>query len=228
MGIAWELIHTKFLCFLNSPSQTLTEMAATKVLTPTTTMLGKAPSPPVMTLPGLTDCLYTETPAPTIQGRVMMALNKTASELSVKNFTIGSQDHGARLVKDGSVQDAKRKLEAGIMKEKREKRIETSRKPTIATPNIKRARNGDDEWDGLQDVQEGAPSPRTPVRAGRRLQTPKNSFLVHQTPEQRRRQLQRPINSQLDMSASPVRRNQHPMRDCKHGTARTGDQTGHV
>ena len=74
----------------------------------------------------------------------------------------------------------------------------------IATPNSKRVRNREDEWDGLQDVQEGASSPRTPVRAGRKLQTPMHSFLVYQTPEQRRKQLQKPVHSQPDMSASPL------------------------
>ena len=121
-------------------------------------------------------------------------------------FTIGSEMGG---MQEGGVQEAKRKLEAVMKRERRdrerEEQLERARQPLMVTPNSKRARGREDDW---EDLPSSSPSPRTPVRAGRRLQTPLNLYLVPQTPEERRKQLQKPGNRNPDMSAlsSPVLR----------------------
>ena len=61
----------------------------------------------------------------------------------------------------------------------------------LATPNTKRGRG------------QAKDSPRTPFRAGRRIQTPIQNFLVLKTPAERWQIIQHSWNRNPDMSASP-------------------------
>ena len=80
--------------------------------------------------------------------------------------------------------------------------MEMVRKPLLATPNQKRSRAEDGEWD-TDPVGPGV-SETPPTRT----QTPMNSFLVPQTIEERRQSMLRRSNTKhtimKDMSASPA------------------------
>ena len=111
----------------------------------------------------------------------------------------GGEERGAVNVKE-----AKMKLEDRISKERREMQVDMIRKPLLATPNQKRSRADDGEWDTIP------PSPRNIVTptTSRKIQTPINVFLINQTLEERRQELlknsaNRPTKAK-DISASPA------------------------
>ena len=104
--------------------------------------------------------------------------------------------------------EAKRILEHSIRKEKRGEKLELARIPLMATPNLKRSRPDlDNVWD-TPPPPSGQESPRTPARAGRRLQTPIQAFLVSQTLEERKKTLESKLRTDKlkEMSASPKHR----------------------
>ena len=103
------------------------------------------------------------------------------------------------------MKEAKRKLEDRQRKERRENQMEMVRKPLLATPNQKRSRKEDGEWDSDQQKQ------TVILVTTAQKQTPLSGFLVQQTLEERRHAITRrqPIcsgSTAKDMSASPARR----------------------
>ena len=103
------------------------------------------------------------------------------------------------------MEDARRKLEAKMDRERKEKRdskLEMARRPLLCTPNSKRRREDTKDWEAISGG--GSPARRM-LTPGRRmsLQTPINSFLVTKTIEERRMELKKvPKEKVQDMSAS--------------------------
>ena len=91
---------------------------------------------------------------------------------------------------------AKMEIEERMKRQQRDKKMEEARKRIVETPNKKRGRQDAGGW-AVQTVQPAvaALSPgsgaRTPTGAQKMLQTPMQTFLVHQSVEDRRKSIAR-------------------------------------